>query len=307
MQAADYRFVDVSGITIADKILPKTDGPDGGALPDRAEDFAFLYEAVNERGTALSPSTGDLVRCNIANALILGVRGETYEPEPGVVASSYWCDINALGALVDEEITGRAFDPLVLWPGIFPGRTIPLGYRGHTPNVVDDVRKMYRDLKRHEGYLRVDDGIDAAGTLSYSENGNVYWTEPVHVLEGAEYGTYNDAGNAYKNVWEYASLSVRAETGDVPPLGLDAAVLVLHVVTEGRQDSDSQLVRRSFAKVIDRPTAQKVNAALPEVYAAAGFSEAWRSAFAEIAEYVLICPFEGRTKLRNLAWNWEPS
>lgn len=306
MQAADYRFVDVSGITIADKILPKTDGPDGGALPDRAEDFAFLYEAVNERGTALSPRTGDLVRCNIANALILGVRGETYEPEQGVFASSYWCDINALGALVDEEITGRAFDPLVLWPGIFPGRTIPLGYRGYTPNVVDDVRKMYRDLKRHEGYVRVSGGIDAAGTLSYSKNGDVYWTEPVGGFGGAEYGTYNNDGNFYKHVFEYASLSVRAETGDVPPLGLDA-VLVLHVVTEGRQDSDSQLVRRSFAKVIDRPTAQKVNAALQEVYAAAGFSEAWRSAFAEMAGYITICPFEGRTKLRNLAWSWEPS
>lgn len=307
MQAADYRFVDVSGITIADKILPKTDGPDGGALPDRAEDFAFLCEAVNERGESLSPSVGMLVTESRGNLKRLGsaIRSRTYERQQGITASSYWCDIGVLGVLRDEEITGRAFDPLVLWPGIFPGRIVPTQFGDAV--AIDDIRRMYRDLKRHEGFCRVSGGIHVTGTTSYSENGNVYYTTQIDGSLSGQYVSYRDSGDLMKIVTEHASLSVLAETGDVPPLGLNDAILVMNIVTEGRQNNDSDFVSRSFAKVIDSPTAQKVNAALRDTYAAAGFSESWTYAKAAIGEYLTICTFEGRTKLRNLAWSWEPS
>lgn len=307
MQAADYRYVDVSGITIADKILPKTDGPDGGALPDRAEDIAFLYEAVNERGTSGSPSVDILVRESLSEIEHLGtyIMSGTREPQQGYSAFTYWCDIGALGVVRDEEITGRAFDPLVLWPGIFPGRIVP--WRFGDVVAIDDIRRMYRDLKRHEGFCRVAGGIHVTGTTSYSTNGNVRWTEQIDGSLAGQYVSYRDSEDLYEVVTELATLSVLAETGDVPPLGLNDAVLVVNIVTEGRQNNDSDLVSRSFVKVIDSPTAQKVNAALRDTYAAAGFSESWTYAHTAIGAYITICPFEGRTKLRNLAWSWEPS
>ena len=169
------------------------------------------------------------------------------------------------------------------------------------------MRRMYRDLKRHEGFVRVADGIHVTGTTSYSTNGNVSWTEQIDGSLAGQYVSYRDSGDLMKVVTELAGLSVLAETGDVPPLGLNDAILVMKIVTEGRQNLDSDLVSRSFVKVIDSPTAQKVNAALRDTYAAAGFSESWTYAFAEITDYITICMFEGRTKLRNLAWSWEPS
>ena len=221
-----------------------------------------------------------------------------------MTASSYWCDIGALGVLQDEEITGRAFDPIVLWPGIFPGRIVPTQF-GEVV-AIDDIRKMYRDLKRHEGFCRVSGGIHVTGTTSYSENGNVYYATQIDGSLSGQYVSYHDSGDLMKIVTEFDSLSVLAETGDVPPLGLNDAILVMNIVTDGRQNY-SDLVSRSFAKVIDSPTAQKVNAALRDTYAAAGFSESWTYAYTAIGAYITICPFEGRTKLRNLAWSWEPS
>lgn len=49
MTADKYMCVDVSGVAIEEKIVPLVDGEDGGAVPDRVEDLAFLAETVLER------------------------------------------------------------------------------------------------------------------------------------------------------------------------------------------------------------------------------------------------------------------
>ena len=312
MRRQDYRYVDVSGIAIADKILPKMDDAAGSWRPNRAEDVAFLYESVAERGDTIgTPSLYPNERFgpgSRSGTLIWHVRN--------VSRTTRYCDMTAVGTLADKEATGTA-DLETQYPALFPTLATPLSDFGRVDKG-DDLRRMYYDLKRHEAMIS--GGIYVSGTRSETDSMGGGYNEPYsnqslkdmrlyEVSRDDNHGPVDAQFTFWRN--DHSSITIENEEPGSAFDEAHPAALVMFIDVKGAWDGTT--TEKTFARVFTTIQPSQIGADLGvSCIQAAGLDPGSGDGHygynrAKVAACFALLPFEGNTKLRNINWNWSPS
>lgn len=311
MQASDYRFVDVSGIKIADKILPKMDTPDGFAVySERAEDVAFLYEAVNERGLNEIPTFEDLTCVKASTSLDYSILRVTQESIINYISRRHWVDWDAVGSVVDMELEGNNpnFGP-GLWPDLFPGQLAPPAPRLWRLLQIDPIRRMYWNLKHHEGYIG--NNLSVQGTHTITSTGHDPFVE--HVTGICEYDFFEwDRDDFYPDAPTYHTIETNLESAFIASpenLNVDpeSGILVMHVEAFSARDIHTPNYEKHYVVVIKNVSAGAITDSLSNIFSSIPMEEPYPEKNVTVKDYFTICPFEGRTKLRDIGWDWGPA
>lgn len=313
MQASDYRFVDVSGINIADKILPKMDTPDGFAVyPERAEDAAFLYEAVNERGRTEIPTFSDLTCVKASTSLDYSILRVTQENIINYISYRHWVDWDAVGSVVDMELEGNNpnFGP-GLWPDLFPGQLAPPAPRLWRLLQIDPIRRMYWNLKHHEGYI----GNELRVRGTHITKSPPSYPDPL-VEDVTGIGRYDffywGRDDFYPNAPKYYTVETNLESAFIASpenLNVDpeSGILVMHVEASSARNIHTPNYEKHYVVVIKNVSAGAITDSLSNIFSSIPMEEPYPEKEIRVVDYFTICPFEGRTKLRDIPWEWGPA
>ena len=327
----------MSGITVRDKILPKVDGSSGAWRSRRSEDVAFLYEALFEREESDSDSDSDSgsgsasFRSDVPvfhvdyKFFFRGARRDKYDIYNNIreLLQYSTCDASRIGDLEDRDlVSSDAYTSALteFYPILDSGFATRRGDLASSAVVSSDqLRRMYYDLMHHEARICP---VLAVGSDRTESTGSAPRTVP---YEGNLYGRLcdrsHDLGNSPSHYdFTRTIVSVRPDFNPYESLwtrhvGNELVMVVRFKVTAyWGQTGYSNSFLGYFARVV---SADRFASFSEEVISEAfGFVDArypgwWDSRrasfYLDVGSCDMLVPFSGRTKLRDIAWNWTPS